>query len=313
MAEVSPSYPYDVALSFAGEDRIYAEQLAELLNAQGVKVFYDRYEQAQLWGMDLYGHLADVYFKQARYCVMFISTNYERKLWTNHERKGAQARAFQQKDPYILPIKLDDTIIPGIPETIGYIDLRHSSIEDIAAMVLAKLDRQPRNNGALTPSANPVGQASKERKIPMPNIKRTFNDFEKDQFLENSFVEIRDYFNEALSHLEAQSSDIKTSFTDIHNLKFICKIYIHGNLNTQCKIWLGGSFRSDTINYVEGNFDINQDNSLNDYLQVNDDNGTLSLQISMMGLGLGSSVGENVSPQEAAEYLWKRFTSRLSQ
>jgi len=55
---------YDVALSFAGEDRALARELAALLRDAGFKVFYDEYEQATLWGKNLYDHLTDVYSKR---------------------------------------------------------------------------------------------------------------------------------------------------------------------------------------------------------------------------------------------------------
>jgi hypothetical protein len=38
-------YQYDVALSFAGEDRHYVEQVAEILKRKGISVFYDKYEE----------------------------------------------------------------------------------------------------------------------------------------------------------------------------------------------------------------------------------------------------------------------------
>ena len=41
---------YDIAISFAGEDRPIAERLASLLVTQGLNVFYDAYEQPNLWG-----------------------------------------------------------------------------------------------------------------------------------------------------------------------------------------------------------------------------------------------------------------------
>ena len=52
------SREYDVSLSFTGEDREYVEQVASGLRHQGVRVFYDRYEEANLWGKDLCVHLA---------------------------------------------------------------------------------------------------------------------------------------------------------------------------------------------------------------------------------------------------------------
>src|SRR5579863_9031281 len=86
---------YDVCLSFAGEDRRYVGRDADVLRGAGIRVFYDRYEQVELWGKDLYAHLHDVYSAAARYCVLFVSANYARKVWTNHERAAAQERAIQ--------------------------------------------------------------------------------------------------------------------------------------------------------------------------------------------------------------------------
>lgn len=40
-------YYYDVVLSFAGEDREYVEECADILTALGIKVFYDSY--AEKW------------------------------------------------------------------------------------------------------------------------------------------------------------------------------------------------------------------------------------------------------------------------
>lgn len=133
------NFSYDVALSFAGEDRLIVERLAKILMDNKVSVFYDDWEKPNLWGKDLYQHLADVYIKAARFCIVFISQNYEKKAWTNHELRSAQSRAFQQNSEYILPVRLDDTEIKGIPDTIGYVDLRSKSMEELADFVLEKL------------------------------------------------------------------------------------------------------------------------------------------------------------------------------
>lgn len=131
---------YDVALSFAGEDRLYAEQLAKLLKAGGYSVFYDEFERAQLWGKDLYTYFSSVYRDQARYCVIFLSKHYARNLWMKHELQSAQARAFVEENrEYILPIRLDDTEIPGILLTAGYLDLRSMTIEAIYQALVGKL------------------------------------------------------------------------------------------------------------------------------------------------------------------------------
>ncbi len=137
--KMESGYKYQIALSFAGEDRAYAEELAEILSSKNISVFYDKYEKAQLWGKDLYQHLQKVYKDMAQYCVVFLSNSYAEKLWTKHELKQAQARAFKESEEYILPIKIDSTEIPGINETIGYIDLREDSISTVADLILQKL------------------------------------------------------------------------------------------------------------------------------------------------------------------------------
>lgn len=138
---------YDVTLSFAGEDRAHAEALAERLRASGVKVFYDLYEQASLWGKDLYEHLHSVYSEQATHCVIFVSQHYAKKLWTTHERKAAQERAFKERGgEYILPIRLDETRLPGLSETIGYVSISEG-IERIAEMLLVKLGKRAADVG----------------------------------------------------------------------------------------------------------------------------------------------------------------------
>jgi hypothetical protein len=130
---------YDVAISYAGEDRTYAEALATILQRQGIRVFFDRYEKATLWGKNLYTYLSELYQKKARYCVIFLSEHYARSLWTTHEREAAQARAFKENNEYILPIRLDTTDIPGILPTIAYIDWFKETPEGIAKLIQEKL------------------------------------------------------------------------------------------------------------------------------------------------------------------------------
>lgn len=130
---------YDFVISFAGEDRDHAEKLAGLLKKDCFSVFYDRYEEHDLWGKDLYEHLTEIYSKHGKYCVMFLSKHYAAKQWTTLERKAAQARAFKENKEYILPIRIDDTAVPGMLDTVGYQDLREKSIEDIYEILKRKL------------------------------------------------------------------------------------------------------------------------------------------------------------------------------
>lgn len=137
--QTSSKAEYDIALSFAGEDRVYVEKVAQKLIELGVKVFYDDYEKIQLWGKDLYQHLNDIYKNKCQYCIVFVSESYAKKLWTKHELQSAQTRAFKENKEYILPVRFDSTELPGLNETIGYIDCSKVKPEEIAMLAAEKI------------------------------------------------------------------------------------------------------------------------------------------------------------------------------
>jgi predicted aspartyl protease len=150
-------YKFDVALSFAGEQRSDVEQVADRLKNAGLRVFYDAHEKASLWGKDLYVHLSDVYQNRARYCIIFASKEYADKSWTSHERQSAQARALREKgNEYILPVRFDDTEVPGLPRTVGYLDFRLEGAEGISKAFIQKLTsrQQPHPVGGVTYTAD---------------------------------------------------------------------------------------------------------------------------------------------------------------
>jgi hypothetical protein len=80
-AGVGSRFEYDVCFSFAGEDCGYVERAAEILRQRNVRVFYDRYEQAKLWGKNFYQHLAQVYSEWGRFCCVFVSRASFRSHW----------------------------------------------------------------------------------------------------------------------------------------------------------------------------------------------------------------------------------------
>jgi TIR domain len=130
---------FEVALSFAGEQRDYVHQTAGELRRRGVNCFYDEHEGVNTWGKDLYAYLDEIYRQKSKYTVIFISAEYARKLWTNHERKSAQARAFAENREYILPARFDDTELPGLLPTTGFVDLRKISPIELAELIERKV------------------------------------------------------------------------------------------------------------------------------------------------------------------------------
>jgi hypothetical protein len=158
-------FEYDVALSFAGEDREYVEALAGTLRNRSVKVFYDRFEASTMWGRNLYDHLSEVYGGKARHTIMFVSEAYARKNWTSHERQTAQAHALREHHEYVLPVRFDDTVIPGL-EAVAYVDLRHTSQAELVDLILAKLGHTSPDRAVPTHD----GLINKSRESTVPDL-----------------------------------------------------------------------------------------------------------------------------------------------
>ncbi len=113
---------------------------------RGSASFYDKYEEAALWGKDLYEHLDYVYRLAAKYCVIFASQPYASKVWTSHERRSAQTRAVEENSEYILPARFDDTEIPGIRATVGHVAIGEKTPEELADLIKRKLGPRQRDN-----------------------------------------------------------------------------------------------------------------------------------------------------------------------
>ena len=137
------STQYEVALSFAGEQRGYVEDVARTLQSRGVGVFYDEFEQTRLWGLHLAEELHYVYESGAKYVVVFISKEYISKPWTIHERRASLSRAVQEREEYILPVRFDDSTVPGLPTDLKYLSANQHSPTELATMIADKLGISP--------------------------------------------------------------------------------------------------------------------------------------------------------------------------
>jgi len=140
MAPKPASSPmFDVAISFAGTERKLAQELATRVKTAGFQVFYDEFFPEELWGKNLGEFFHEIYSKRSRFCVIFVSAEYLEREWTVHERRSAQERMLKDKgNEYILPIKVDDVELPGIPSTIGYLPIS-TGIDKIADALISKL------------------------------------------------------------------------------------------------------------------------------------------------------------------------------
>lgn len=130
---------FEVVFSFAGENRKYVREVAKYLRKNKIAVFYDENEQVNLWGKDLVEHFEVLYRRSGKYCVIFISEEYVKKMWTTHERRAALSRALEKGEEYILPARFDQTEVPGILPTVGYVPLLGQTPAKFGKIILEKL------------------------------------------------------------------------------------------------------------------------------------------------------------------------------
>jgi len=130
---------WDVALSYAGAQREYVEQVARALKARGLSCFYDADEQADLAGKHLAEVLPVIYGEDAALAVVFISAEYVARDWTRAESQAMFARAVRERREYVLPGRFDDTPLPGLLPDVVTVNLRKVSPEQFAAMIADKV------------------------------------------------------------------------------------------------------------------------------------------------------------------------------
>jgi hypothetical protein len=164
-----PGRLWEVALSFAGAQRGYVEQVAQALKARGVRCFYDADEQIELWGKYLAEELPRIYARESA-AVVFISADYAGRDWTRLERRAAFSRAVAASGVYVLPARFDDSELPGLLPDVAAIDLRRYTPGQFADLVVAKLaglsispSSPPGAVGAVPTGAVRAGEADPRR------------------------------------------------------------------------------------------------------------------------------------------------------
>lgn len=149
---MNETYKYDVAFSFAGEDREYVEQVALFLKKKNIAVFYDYFEEENLWGKNLVSYLEEIYTHKSKYCVIFISQYYVQKEWTSYESAAAMVRMLEsnlKQKEYLLPVKFDETKVPGVLSTIGFIDGKRKRPDELGNLIIKKLHTSDLRNNEL--------------------------------------------------------------------------------------------------------------------------------------------------------------------
>lgn len=144
---------FQVALSFPGEDRAFVSRVAARLAEQlGQKrVLYDGYYEAEFARIDLDTHLQRLYHDESELIVVFLSANYELKEWCGLEWRAIRDIIKRRKESTVMPVRFDNTDIPGLFSNAGYIWVGDREPETIADLILQRLDHERGSTSGPTP------------------------------------------------------------------------------------------------------------------------------------------------------------------
>ncbi|GHU14749.1 hypothetical protein AGMMS50225_27200 [Betaproteobacteria bacterium] len=130
---------FDVLLSFAGPERPYARAIHDIVSANGLRVFLDEEFQHEIWGKNLVEYLDKAYRERGRFVVALLSRAYREKAFTKVERHAAFDRMINESAEYLLPVKVDDSWIDGLPKSTAYLDLRTAGVLGVCELLLKKI------------------------------------------------------------------------------------------------------------------------------------------------------------------------------
>jgi hypothetical protein len=284
--------------------------MVEAFSLSGISCWYDEAEIR--WGDSIVQKVNEG-LAASRYVVVVFSPSFVQKNWPQRELNAVLNQEASTGEVKVLPLLVgSEEEKRQILKQFPLLNDKHylpwdGDLRNIVNALLSRL--RPEDNSVL---GQPKLAPTLGLRVPLPKIKKQFSQRDKDLFLRNSFVVVRDYFQSALQELSRQYQEVETDFAEVHNFKFVATIYVRGEVANKCKIWLGGLSSSDSIAYYAGQFAIEGDNSFNDMLSVADDKQSLGFRPSGMWYGSQQNDREQLLTAEgAAEYLWRRFTDNL--
>jgi predicted nucleotide-binding protein len=170
------------------------------------------------------------------------------------------------------------------------------------------INSQDNNQASLKPSNNVTSNLNlKSTSSSKLKIKKTFTDRERDDFENEAFEFITNYFKNTLQELENHNSHIEGKFRSVDANHFIATIYVNGSEASTCSIGITHDQMFDGITFSKGR---TTTRSYNDALSVVDDGYALFLK--PLGLfNMTSNENETYSFETAAEYYWNKFIEPL--
>lgn len=325
MADSNQTGMIDFFISYTASDKAWAEWIAWVLEHAAYKVLIQEWDFAA--GSNFALEMQKATTASSR-TIAVLSPDY-----LKDSRFGAAewASAFS-RDPdgmrrTLVPVRVRDCSADGLLKSIVYVDLVGLDERAAEEQLLSSIKEGRRKPivrpmfpgpaSSHSPTFPGIGTAtapkSTERAARIPKIRSAITDLDRRRFIQKAFATIQQRFQALLTELTQQNPGVEFDFVPLDTTKFTAEIFVSGKSRARCKIWIGGFTGSNEIAYAEGNTSL-QLNSLNEALSLTDRTGELALHAMMRMFGGRPDNDldpENLSADDAADYLWQRFSSDL--
>ena len=147
---------YQVALSFANEDRAYAKALADILLQKGISVFYEESQATEKrteYLAEMVANRSELDSKNIRNVIVFFS-QHSANVWNN---SSSLSRLLEEYPSSFLPIWLDDPEISGLPSHLPALSCPPETLATIAELLLLRLQEEDRRSEIRPPTPNSGG------------------------------------------------------------------------------------------------------------------------------------------------------------
>lgn len=140
------AFSYDVALSYAGEQEKLVRDVARILEAEGLRVFFAPDCGAEFIGEDMIQRFYRIYRYESLFVAAFVTEDYVRKDITLHEAATAMLRQREEGRNCLIPIYFGSAVLPRLAPNINYIPadgLLAVELADRIRAVVLNPDRRP--------------------------------------------------------------------------------------------------------------------------------------------------------------------------
>ncbi|MFJ7007937.1 toll/interleukin-1 receptor domain-containing protein [Pseudomonas putida] len=136
-------------------------------------------------------------------------------------------------------------------------------------------------------------------------LRKTFTDYDIDQFAHDGFTYIQRFFENSLAELQARNPGIQAALRRLNDKRFSASIYRDGKVASECAIGMGDGISRNGITYSAQV----SSNGFNEMLSVSTDDQSIFFK-PLMGFSWNAR-DEKLSHEGAAEAFWAKLLEPL--